>query len=93
MRRRDFLGVLSGAAVWPQCVKAQQTKPIVAVISPLSAQAAVPNIEALRQGLHDLSLDEARDFTFALRFFDGNIALAPTMRQDFRFWTQNGGWA
>jgi hypothetical protein len=43
--------------------------------------------------LHDLSLDEARDFTFALRFFDGNIALAPTMRQDFRFWTQNGGWA
>jgi hypothetical protein len=33
------------------------------VISPLSAQAAAPNVEALRQGLHDLGLDEERDFT------------------------------
>jgi putative ABC transport system substrate-binding protein len=49
------------------------------VISPLSARAAAPNVEALRQGLHDLGLDEERDFTFALRFLDGNIALAPVV--------------
>jgi putative ABC transport system substrate-binding protein len=66
------------AASWPRIARAQ-TKPIVAVISPLSAQAAAPNVEALRRGLHDLGLDEERDFTFALRFLDGNIALAPVM--------------
>ena len=49
------------------------------VISPLYARAAAPNIEALRRGLHDLGLDEERDFTFALRFLDGNLALAPAV--------------
>ncbi len=78
MRRREFLRVAAGAAAsWSRRARAQ-TKPIVAVISPLSAQAAAPNIEALRQGLHNLGLDEDRDFTFALRFLDGNFALAPT---------------
>jgi putative ABC transport system substrate-binding protein len=77
MRRREFLRLAGGAAAsWPWIARAQ-TKPIVAVISPLSARAAAPNIEALRQGLHDLGFDEERDFTFAQRFLDGNIALAP----------------
>ena len=49
------------------------------MISPLSARAAAPNIEALRQGLRDLGFDEERDFTFALRFLDGNMALAPAV--------------
>jgi hypothetical protein len=66
MRRREFL------SLWPLrrhgllIARAQQTKPIVAVISPLSAPAAAPNIEALRQGLHYLGFDEERDFTFVL---------------------------
>jgi putative ABC transport system substrate-binding protein len=79
MRRREFLSLASGAAAsWPRIARAQ-TKPVVAVISPLSARAADPNIEALRRGLHDLGLDEGRDFTFALRFLDGNMALAPAV--------------
>ena len=79
MRRREFLTLVAGTASWPLIARAQQTKPIVAVISPLSARAAAPNIEALRSGLHDLGLDEERDFTFALRFLDGNVALAPVV--------------
>src|ERR1700694_4451314 len=80
MRRREFLALAGGAAAsCPLITRAEQTKPIVAVISPLSAGAAAPNIDALRHGLHDLGLDEGRDFTFALRFLDGNLALAPAV--------------
>ena len=79
MRRRDFLRLAGGAAASCPWIARAQTKPILAVISPLSARAAAPNIEALRRGLHDLGLDEERDFTFALRFLDGNIALAPVV--------------
>jgi putative ABC transport system substrate-binding protein len=80
MQRREFIWLIGGAAAaWPLAARAQQAKPIVAVLSPLSAQAAAANIEAFRQGLHDLGLDEGRDFTFALRFLDGNMALAPAV--------------
>ena len=79
MKRREFIGLIGGAAAWPSMARAQQTKPIVALLSPLSAQAAAPNVEALRQGLLDLGYEEGRNFTFALRFFDGNFALAATM--------------
>jgi putative ABC transport system substrate-binding protein len=79
MRRREFLMLGAGTASWPLIARAQQTKPIVVVISPLSARAAAPNIVALRQGLRDLGFDEERDFTFALRFLDGNMALAPAV--------------
>jgi putative tryptophan/tyrosine transport system substrate-binding protein len=80
MQRREFITFVGGAAAaWPLAASAQQTKPIVAVLSPLSAHAAAPNVEALRQGLHDLGYDEGRNFTFVLRFFDGNFASAPAM--------------
>lgn len=77
MRRREFFRLAGGAAALLPRIARAETKPIVAVISPLSARAAAPNIEALRQGLHDLGFDEGRDFTFVLRFLDGNMALAP----------------
>jgi putative tryptophan/tyrosine transport system substrate-binding protein len=79
MQRREFIGLIGGAAAWPSMARAQQTKPVVALLSPLSAQAAAPNVEALRQGLLDLGYEEGRNFTFALRFFDGNFALAAAM--------------
>ncbi len=80
VQRRELIKFIgSAAAAWPLMARAQQAKPIVAVLSPLSAQAAAANIGALREGLRDLGFDEGRDFTLALRFLDGNFALAPVM--------------
>jgi putative tryptophan/tyrosine transport system substrate-binding protein len=83
MQRRELIKFIgSAAAAWPLMARAQQAKPIVAVISPLSAQAAAANIGALREGLHDLGFDEGPDFMFALRFLDGNMALAPIVASE-----------
>jgi putative ABC transport system substrate-binding protein len=75
MRRREFLGVLGGAAaaLWPLAARAQQAphRPLIAVLSPLSPAAAVRNIEALRLGLQELGYVEGRNITLELRFADG----------------------
>ncbi len=74
MRRREFIALLGGAAfVSPRRVIAQQApgRPLVAVLSPLSADAAARNVEALRAGLHDLGYVEGRNITLELRYSGG----------------------
>ena len=44
------------------------------MLSPTGAVAR--NIDALRGGLHDLAYDEGRNFDFALRYLDGDMAKA-----------------
>ena len=51
MRRREFIGLTRAAAAWPFAARAQQTlRPLVAVLSPLSATTAVRNINAYARG-------------------------------------------
>jgi hypothetical protein len=57
MMRREFITLLGGAAVaWPLTADAQQSpvRPLIGVLSPLSAAAATRNIAAFRSGLRDL---------------------------------------
>jgi putative ABC transport system substrate-binding protein len=81
MRRREFITLVGGGAIaWPLTLRAQQpARPLVAVLSPLSARAAAPNVEALRQGLHDLGYAEGRNLAFALRFANGDSGAATAM--------------
>jgi len=77
MKRREFIAGVGAATTWPVVARGQQqSKPLIAVLSPISAAAAARNVEALRQGLHDLGYDEGRDFVFALRFMDGDLTKA-----------------
>jgi hypothetical protein len=74
MRRREFVTLLGGAAVaWPVTAGAQQSpiRPLVGVLSPLSAQAASPLITAFRSALRDLGYVEGRSATLALRYGAG----------------------
>ena len=71
--RREFITVLSGAAVaWPLRVRAQQpVHPLIGILSPLSAASAARNIAGFRSGLRDLGYLEGRNATLALRYGDG----------------------
>ena len=67
-KRREFITLLGGAAVWPIAARAQQTgKPVS--IGYLSATSAPDvNIERFRQGMSSVGYLEGRDFIIEARF-------------------------
>jgi putative tryptophan/tyrosine transport system substrate-binding protein len=78
MRRRDFIKCVGGAALapalpWPLAARAQQSpvRPLVGVLSPLSAATAARNIAAFRSSLRDLGYLEGRTVTLEIRYGDG----------------------
>src|SRR5215472_18533117 len=74
MKRREFISLLGGAAAWPFEARAQpqqQVRPLIGVLSPLSAASAARNIAGFRSGLRDLGYLEGRNVTLALRYGDG----------------------
>jgi putative ABC transport system substrate-binding protein len=80
LNRREFSMLLGGAAVaWPLAARAQQALPLVGLLSPLSAPAAVRNIAAFRQGMRDAGYEEGRNVAFAFRFADGQVARLPAL--------------
>jgi putative ABC transport system substrate-binding protein len=73
MRRRAFISLLGGAAAWPLAARAQQqpVRPLIGVLSPLSAASASRNIAGFRSGLRDLGYLEGRNATLEIRYGDG----------------------
>ena len=87
LRRREFLTLFSGAAaaiLRPHPLSAQQSaiRPLVGVLSPLSAAAAARNIAALRSALRDLGYVEGRNMTLALRYGDGAPDSMPPLARE-----------
>jgi putative ABC transport system substrate-binding protein len=77
MRRREFIGWLAGAAVAAPFVARSQaapTKPLVGLLSPLSAATAARNIEAFHAGLRHLGYVDGRNIALEIRFADGKAA-------------------
>jgi ABC-type uncharacterized transport system substrate-binding protein len=77
MKRREFITLLGGAVgaspLWPRAGPAQQSpvRPLIGVLSPLSATAAARNTAAFRSGLRDLGYVEGRNATLEIRYGDG----------------------
>jgi len=76
MRRREFIALLGSAATaWPLAAHAQQAampvRPLIGMLSPLSAASASRNVTALRSALRDLGYVEGRNMTLALRYGNG----------------------
>src|SRR5215471_5606783 len=73
MRRREFITLLGGTLAWPLAARAQQqpVRPLIGVLSPLSATSAARNIAAFRSGLRDLGYLEGHNATLEIRYGDG----------------------
>jgi putative ABC transport system substrate-binding protein len=72
MKRREFIGVLGGAAVWPLVAHAQQTKlRRVGWIWIGRSAGIAPELAGFRQGLKDLGYVEGENISVAYRFAEG----------------------
>jgi hypothetical protein len=77
--RRGVISLLIGAAAALACplpLRAQQPqgRPLIGVLSPISAALAARNMEALRQGLREFGYVEGRNIGFEFRYAEGDLA-------------------
>jgi putative tryptophan/tyrosine transport system substrate-binding protein len=61
MRRRDFIVILGGAALWPVAAPAQQGIPVVGFLHSGSSQVNSGIVEAFRQGLREAGFAENKN--------------------------------
>jgi putative tryptophan/tyrosine transport system substrate-binding protein len=84
MRRREFFGVLSGAAtLWPLAVRAQQpAMPVIGWLSSMSPGPLQPQLAAFRQALAAAGFVEGRNVHIEYRWAEGQYDRLPAMAAD-----------
>jgi putative ABC transport system substrate-binding protein len=79
MRRREFLGVLGGAAVMPFAARAQQSLPVVGFLSGRALAQSQIVLAAFRQGLADAGFVEGHNVAVEYRWADGRYERLPAL--------------
>src|SRR5262245_17247860 len=83
IRRRDFITLLGGAAVWPLAARAQQSAmPVIGFLSSSSAPHTAKRIASFAQGLSETSYAVGRDVTIEQRLAEGQYERLPALAAD-----------
>ena len=84
MRRREFLGVLGGAAVtWPIATHAQQpAMPVVGFLNSQSSNQFPEPLRGFRRGLKEAGFVEGENLTIEYRWAENREGLLPTLAAD-----------
>jgi putative ABC transport system substrate-binding protein len=89
MRRRQFLGVLSGAAAaWPLAARAQQSGKVYRLgqLSGGTAASRIPLLTAFMRGMRELGYVEGQNLVVEHRYADGKFERLPTLAQELLAW-------
>ena len=81
MRRREFIGLMAGAAVWPVVARAQQSQPLIGYISSRSAQSDAPLVAAFSAGLNEVG-GEASNVKIEFRWADNQRGRLEALASD-----------
>jgi len=84
MRRRDFLGVLGGAAVaWPHIARGQQRAiPVIGFLRSASLADATHLVTAFRQGLKEAGFVEGQNVVVEYRYAENQRGRLPALVAD-----------
>src|SRR5829696_6927382 len=82
MRRREFIGLIGGAAAWPLRVQAQTAAPVVGFLHPASPEPFSHIIDGFRQGLSDTGFVEGRNLAIEYRWARGEYSRLPALAAD-----------
>jgi putative ABC transport system substrate-binding protein len=80
MKRREFIGLVGSAAVWPLTASAQQRGKIVTI--GVLADEPWPPIDTFRQALNDLGYIQGKNVRFEDRYAKGHNERLPELAND-----------
>ena len=79
MKRREFITLVSGAALAPFAASAQQAMPVIGFMSARSAADSVHLLKAYHQGMGEGGFVEGRNVAVEYRWGDGNYDRMPAL--------------
>ena len=83
MKRREFLGIVGGAAAWPLAARAQQAAtPVVGFLSSRSPSESSGLIDSFRKGLRQTGSVEGQNVNIAFRWADGRYERLPALASE-----------
>jgi putative tryptophan/tyrosine transport system substrate-binding protein len=82
MRRREFISLLGGAAVWPLAAKSQPSKPVVGFLHGATPDSYAHLVAAFTQGLNETGFVEGRNVEIDYRGAEGKYDRLPQLAAD-----------
>jgi putative tryptophan/tyrosine transport system substrate-binding protein len=79
VRRREFIALLGGAAVWPLAAQAQQRSPRIGFMGNSTAVLEANLVRPFRERLRELGYEEGRNIVIDYRWADGDYERFPTL--------------
>lgn len=83
MRRRAFIGLVGGAAVWPLAARAQKPSiPVVGWLGATTPEATATQVDTFRRGLSETGFIEGVSVKIEYRWAENRYAQLPSMAAD-----------